>query len=198
MHPPFSLLAPKKTGRARSKRNRLGRQMALPPFAANTRARERDPSENFGFSVGREQKPGNFIGVQPREPELQERAKPDLPCFSFRCRCRPSGWGIQRGGTAVPPLCVVRGCGGEVETPPHFSSRGLGTVLFSKENGPQAFLWQGQRKWGFIFEVFLRQRHLPPSVFCRKSAKFTPRYGPAASAGRNSVFAACRWPPLRG
>ncbi len=48
------------------------------------------------------------------------------------------GWEIQRGGAAALPLCVVRGCGGEIETPPHF--------------------WRG-----FKGEVSLRQRHLPLS-----------------------------------
>jgi len=40
----------------------------------------------------------------PREPELRERAKPELSCFYFRafhfvkrCRVRTLGWGIQRG-----------------------------------------------------------------------------------------------------
>jgi len=32
--------------------------------------------------------------------------------FAARCRAHNSGREIQRGGAAVPPLCVVRGCGG--------------------------------------------------------------------------------------
>ena len=57
------------------------------------------------------------------------------------------GWGIQRGGAAAPPLCVVRGCGGEIETPPRF--------------------WRG-----FKGEVSLRQRHLPLSPHAPRRGRF--------------------------
>ena len=55
---------------------------------------------------------------------------------SLSAAATPPGREIQRGGAAAPPLCVVRGCGGEIETPPRF--------------------WKGSQG-----EVSLRQRHLP-------------------------------------
>jgi len=58
--------------------------------------------------------------------------------FARRCRVRnriTPGREIQRGGAVAPPLCVVRGCGGEIETPPRFW-RGMGRCLFAKDITP--------------------------------------------------------------
>ena len=102
------------------------------PFAANTGVRKRERPKIFSRSVGRERKSGNSIGDQPREPELRERAKTELPCFSFRCRYPPVGREIQRGGAAVPPLCVgSRGCGGKSKSP-HVSGGAWGGVFAPK------------------------------------------------------------------
>ena len=66
-----------------------------------------------------------------RRPSFWPRA------FRFATHYPSAYPGVEsKGGGRSPLLCVVRGCGGEIETPPRF--------------------W-----WGSKGEVSLRQRHLP-------------------------------------
>ena len=68
-------------------------------------------------------------------------------CACSRCRYPLLGREIQRGGAAAPPLCVVRGCGGEVETPPRFWWGFGGGVFAPKTSSPRTF-GQGQKECG--------------------------------------------------
>jgi len=89
------------------------------------------------FSVGRGK--GLLLSTSmPRESELRHRAKTDTKAPLFAAAARPGG-GIQRRGPAGPFLCAVRGCGGEVGTPPRFWW-GLGRCLFAKDISPKSFL----------------------------------------------------------
>jgi len=164
--PHFLLSCQKKMRRARWKRKPLVPPNGHSPFAANTGVRERDHSKFFSQSVGRGRKCGIQIGFPPRDAKLGIRAKTDFLCFYFRaprcaavgglaalrmrhtpCGCfaqrcpgANSGVGNPKGrGRNPSPLCRFKGVRGEIEILPGFSSRGLGAVLFSKENGPQAF-----------------------------------------------------------
>ena len=134
LHPPFSLLAPKKTGRARSKRNRLFQTCPCGQVWENGPVRTAVQMKMCLLNRG--QNAEFTLAFRPANPNCSLWGACDLTFFSFRCRCPSLGWGFQRGGAAAPPFCVVRGSGGEVETPPGFSSGAWGRFSFQKRMSP--------------------------------------------------------------
>jgi len=206
MRPPFSFVLSKENApRPVEKKTACAAKWRLRRWRQIRGSGKETFAKDFSFRVGREQSVCVVGTPVPHESELQNRAKPDLPCFSFRCRCpsRPvsaslpprgreskgetgeappvadkaslfRGSGTIGGhevagnrnaatvfGGAPPPFCVVRGCGGEVETPPRF--------------------W-----WGFGGGVF-SQKTSSPSVLAPLTVRFTAsnrwfRPAPASSS----------------
>jgi len=152
MHPPFSLLAAKKTGRARSKRNRF--YVAKPAarlgclFAACGSCWLEVPTESISLLPGaldrfpRRTVPPHFE-VRVLVRVVEERSVLLVSLSLSRC-----WWGeflgsfLSRGmksrirGPAGPlGLAVLRGCGGNFGIPPRFW-RGLGRCLCAKDISP--------------------------------------------------------------
>ncbi len=131
LHPPFSLIASKKTGRARSKRNRFCRQIACGHLRQKTGVRIRDKLLKSVPIVWRAR---NWILKKPftASKRLHKRGPKRILSASFSAAAPPVyGGGIQRRGPAGPFLCVVRGRGAKSKRP-HVSGGAWGGVFAPK------------------------------------------------------------------
>ena len=112
----------KRMRRARWKKKTLGRKTApLAPFLLKCGGRANQDSRNLAGSrrvrcTAPEQRTCSpaFGTAQRLSGVVIVRALPLAPRVPLRYALPQSipGRGIQRGGAAAPPLCVVRGCGG--------------------------------------------------------------------------------------
>ena len=113
--PTFLCLGKEKSPPQRWKRNRCGAKRHVMPFLLKTWGPNKKPwAVEARFSVGRGPSLAESFSHQPAtgncEAGVQNRL--DLLLFPLSLPVLNPGREIQRGGTAVPPLCVVRGCGG--------------------------------------------------------------------------------------
>ena len=143
LHPPFSLLAPKKTGRARSKRNRLFQTCPCGQVWENGPVRTAVQMKMCLLNRG--QNAEFTLAFRPANPNCSLWGACDLTFFSFRCRCPSLGWGFQREGPRPLPFVSLGGPGAKSKRP-RVSLRGRGVgSLFKRECPPQ---YGGHTLWG--------------------------------------------------